>query len=331
MLRILFFLLILISFISCGDKTYLPQSTGKTGELLVVINDKNLETEAGKSIKNIFGQYQNGLPQEETVFTVIPFPENAFSKILQRHQNIFIADISSKNTLSSFSVKKNVWAENQLYLKVSAPDDSAFADILFKNRELLLGYFLEIELERLGNTIKKAQNKPVQKQLMDNHQIDLLIPKGYNIVMDTLNFVWLKYDTEKSSGGNMHQVNRNLLLYYQDYTSESMFNLDFLLNFQDSITKKYVQGPTIGSYMKTVEQYPVHKKPFNLNGNYAVELRGLWHLQGDFMGGPFLNYSTVDTTNNKLISMVSFIYAPNFDKREYLRELEAIMRTVHIK
>lgn len=325
--RILFSLIIIIFSISCGDKTYLPQSTGKTGELLVVIENKHWEAEAGNSIKNIFGQYQTGLPQEEALFSVIPFPQNAFSKILQRHRNIFIADISNKHTKSSISLKKNVWAEDQLYLKISAPDEPAFADILIKNRETLLSYFQEIELKRLVNSIKKAKNEPVIKQLQDNHNINISIPKGYNIVMDTLNFVWLKYDTEKSSGGNMHQVNRNLLLYYQDYTSENMFNLDYLLNFQDSITKKYIHGPTSGSYMKIVEEYPAEKSTFSLNDNYAVQLRGLWHLHGDFMGGPFLNYSTVDTTNNKLVSAVSFIYAPNFDKREYLREMEAVMRT----
>ncbi|MDQ3192741.1 MAG: DUF4837 family protein [Bacteroidota bacterium] len=330
MMRILFFLFFLFSFVSCGDKTYLPQSTGKAGELLVVIDNKYLETEAGIGIRNIFGQYQTGLPQEEAVFKVIPFPHNSFSKILQRHKNIFVADISSKHTKSSISVKKNVWAENQLYLNISAPDEAAFADILMDNREALLNYFQEVELERLASAIKKAENKPLQKQLQDNHQINISIPKGYTIVMDSLNFVWLKYDTEKSAAGNMHQVNRNLLLYYQDYSNENMFNLDQLLNSQDSVTKKYVQGPTPGSYMKTVEEYPADKKPFNLKGNYAVQTRGLWHLHGDFMGGPFLNYSVVDTTNNKIISMVSFLYAPNFDKREYLREMEAIMSTIRV-
>ena len=331
MLRI-FLLVITVSFIiSCGDKTYLPQSVGKAGEIIVVIENQFLENEAGAAIKNIFGKYQPGLPQAEALFSIIPIPEKELSKILKRHRNILIADISGNHADSDISFKKNVWANNQLCVKISAPSDSAFTNVLVKNQDILTHYFQEVELERLISGIEKSENKPVQKQLKDNQKLNLAIPKGYQIVMDTLQFTWLKYDSERSSGGYEHQINRNLLLYYNDYKSEQMLTLNNLLNKQDSVTKKYISGPTPGSFMKIVEEYPVNKKSFNLNGNYALEVRGLWQLEGDFMGGPFLNYTTVDTLNNKVVSLVSFIYAPNFDKREYLREMEAIMRTIMFK
>ena len=331
MLRI-FLLLITVSFIiSCGDKTYLPQSVGKAGEIIVVIENEFLANKAGTAIKSIFGKYQLGLPQEEPLFSIIPIPEKELSKILKRHRNILIADISANHADSDISVKKNVWANNQLSIKISATSDSAFRDVLIKNGDILIHYFQDMELERLITGIEKSENKPVQKQLKDNQNLNLTIPRGYQIVMDSLHFTWLKYDSERSSGGYEHQINRNLLLYYHDYKSEQMLNLNNLINIQDSVTKKFISGAAPGSFMKIVEEYPVNKKTFNLKGNYAVEMRGLWHLEGDFMGGPFLNYTTIDTLNNKVVSLVSFIYAPNFDKREYLREMEAIMRTIKFK
>jgi hypothetical protein len=53
-------------------------------------------------------------------------------------------------------------------------------------------------------------------------------------------------------------------------------------------------------------------------------------MENDFMGGPFLHYTLVDEKNNRVIELDAFVFAPKFDKREYLRELEAIVKTVRI-
>ena len=51
-------------------------------------------------------------------------------------------------------------------------------------------------------------------------------------------------------------------------------------------------------------------------------------MKNDFMGGPFVHYAIVDTNRNEIIHLDGFVYAPKFNKREYLRELEALIRTV---
>jgi len=56
-------------------------------------------------------------------------------------------------------------------------------------------------------------------------------------------------------------------------------------------------------------------------------MRGLWKVQNDFMGGPFVNVSFLDSVNNRIICMDAYVYRPNKDKRELLRELEAVMYT----
>ncbi|MCB0408861.1 MAG: DUF4837 family protein [Flavobacteriales bacterium] len=56
----------------------------------------------------------------------------------------------------------------------------------------------------------------------------------------------------------------------------------------------------------------------------------MWYVKGDFMGGPFINYTFVDEKRNKVISIDGYVYAPRFDKREYLRELEALIRSIKL-
>jgi hypothetical protein len=48
------------------------------------------------------------------------------------------------------------------------------------------------------------------------------------------------------------------------------------------------------------------------------------------MGGPFVSLSTVDEERRELITVEGFVYAPQFNKRDYLRELEAIVFSLRI-
>ena len=56
-----------------------------------------------------------------------------------------------------------------------------------------------------------------------------------------------------------------------------------------------------------------------------MELRGLWNVKGDFMGGPFVSYAILDTNHNKILYLEGFVYAPKYNKRNYIKRLEAIL------
>ena len=46
-----------------------------------------------------------------------------------------------------------------------------------------------------------------------------------------------------------------------------------------------------------------------------------------YMAGPFLSYSVLDKDNNRMIVVEGFTFAPAINKRDYMFELEAILRT----
>jgi hypothetical protein len=124
---------------------------------------------------------------------------------------------------------------------------------------------------------------------------------------------------------------QGILIYCFDYTDTNSFNLENIIAKRNEITKKYIPGPTDDSYMQVSEEVilPVAKQ-INFNDQFAVETRGLWKVEGDFMGGPFLSYTLIDELRNRVITIDGYVYAPKDKKRNLLLQLEAILHTLKI-
>ena len=60
-------------------------------------------------------------------------------------------------------------------------------------------------------------------------------------------------------------------------------------------------------------------------------MRGMWDINGYPMAGPFITYVVNDTINNRNLVLEGFVFAPNKEKRDYLFELEAIIKTLKIE
>ena len=46
------------------------------------------------------------------------------------------------------------------------------------------------------------------------------------------------------------------------------------------------------------------------------------------MGGPFYSLTLFDERSGDLVTVEGYAYAPYFDKREYMREVESIVRSL---
>lgn len=76
--------------------------------------------------------------------------------------------------------------------------------------------------------------------------------------------------------------------------------------------------------------YPVGKI-FTYESASAVEIRGIWKHAGNpaaFGGGPFVQYTLHHRGRNEVVTVCVYIYGPNFEKREYIREADAMLRTI---
>ena len=89
-----------------------------------------------------------------------------------------------------------------------------------------------------------------------------------------------------------------------------------------------IPGPSDGSWMTTSEVIPPAYRMFRLEGRLWCELRGFWDVKNDFMGGPFVSYTTVDTATNRVFTLDCYVYSPKLHKRNFVRGVEHLLYTV---
>ena len=92
--------------------------------------------------------------------------------------------------------------------------------------------------------------------------------------------------------------------------------------------KANIPGAREGMYMTTADSIFVDVKNINVRGEYAFEARGLWEMEGDMMGGPFVSHARVDRPNGRVVVVEGFIYSPKGLKRDLMRKMEASLYTL---
>ena len=300
----------------------MPSSSGKTGSVLVVVDSAKFNREIGLSIKKTLSSVYKGLPQPEPMFELSNIHPTAFKKIFQKHRNILKIEVGQKYNESRFLIRKDVYARPQLMIYAQAPDDSAMVRLFRQKGEEILQKFVEAEKKRYIKTFKKIKNSGVMMHVKEKFGIDLVIPKGYSLDVDTTDFSWIESE-------GRHDL-KGLLIYQFPYKGENSLTKDYLLKMRNKFTKKYVPGPSPGSYMKHEDQVIPFYETEKINGNNVIIMRGLWEVENDFMGGPFISATIVDKEKQKIITVDGYVYAPKFDKRNYVRKLEAILYTLKL-
>ncbi|MBO7145127.1 MAG: DUF4837 family protein [Salinivirgaceae bacterium] len=316
-------------FAGCNNvrEKVLPQISGKAGEVVIVIEDQVWKSTTD-TIINILKADVPGLPQSEPMFDVVRIPNSAFTEIFQRHRNIISCRIAA-DSAASIKVASDIWATPQTVIQIVAPSAQAFEQLFSDNREKIVGLLLKAEQDRIIKNYSTFPERQVMDKLAKATGVTMTIPKGYTFDMDTTcilngdtcHFVWISHETPEISQG--------LFVYYYDYTDSLMLTRDRLMAMRDLMCKRFVGGPSDGSYMTTVAFEDVTTfRSFNRRGQYTAELRGLWETHGDFMGGPFVSLTQYDAKCGRIVTVDGYVYAGKKDKRNYMRQVEAIMSTM---
>ena len=320
-------ILVLITsfFISCDEmnERVLPSCTGKSGDLLVIADSACYNHKTGDAIKKIFSSEIEGLLQREAKFNLIQVPHRSFAKIFHPIRNILMVKIEPESKIK-LTVTKDVWAESQLFITVTAPSDEKAAQTIKKNAKALLAYFNYKEIERLQEKYRVNKNSKNAQYLEEHLSLRLNIDELYVVAAEDTGFVWMR--KEKDVGG--HPVSQGIIIYTYPYTSDSTFDVKELVKMRNYYTSKYVKGGDKNTYMVSFSEFTPVQNEISFKSIYVNELRGWWDMKNGFMGGPYINYSMVDEKRNRVICIDGYVYCPKFDKREYLREQEALIKTI---
>lgn len=291
--------------------------SGKANDLLVVISEDSWKSRPGELIKGTFGQFQYGLPQEEPLFDIINIPPIAFKNIFKSNRNILQVTVSSTVTNPGVQIKDNVWAYPQAVVEINAQNAEQFENLFNENSAKILSYFLNAEKKRITGNYEKYYEKAVYNILDKNLGVTMKVPPGFTVALQKENFAWFRYETP--------EISQAIIVYSFPYTSDSTFTESYLTAKRDSVLKQYISSTAPGSYMTTEKRIPALFEITEHNKNYAAETRGLWILENDFMGGPYVALDELDAANQRIISVFGYVYAPSKDKRNYLQQVEAMV------
>lgn len=308
-----------------GTSALLPQSTGKSGELLIVIDTADWNSVLGESLKACFAAPYPGLPQEEPYFDIIHIAPEAFSSIFRTTTCIMKVEVGQSEK-AGFRKSENVWARDQLYMVLSANNTANAAAMVNKRAEELREWFKKTEIDRLQKTIVKTADPQLGNIVEEQAGVSLSVPADFNKVTSANGMAYFRRDRQIGA----HNVIQGLVCYSFPYEQESDLSMAHLVAQRDAVTKRLVKGQLQEEYMKVYREYEPDTATYQVKGHYVKELRGLWKMEGAFMGGPFLHLALVDEKGGRVVCLDGFVYGPKFNKREYIRQLEGILKTAEL-
>jgi hypothetical protein len=328
-LKGLFFPLFLTAIVllsSCGGERspMLPNVTGSAGQVVVVINASVWEADAGRQLGRILGSEHPALPQAEPMFDIVRIAHAAFSNIFKTHRNIIVVNISQQYSDTRMSIRRNVWARPQILFEINAPDAERLYAFLRNQERRIVDELHDAELSRVKEYNRLYENRALREQLGKHFDLSIVFPPGYSIFVDSADFAWIGF--HPSAQERMQGV----LVYQYEYQDPETFTREFLVKKRNEFLRQYIAGPSPGSYMTTEMQITPVFTEYRKNDRYFAELRGLWKVENDFMGGPFISLTTLDEERNRVITVEGFVYAPGEKKRNLLRQVEGIINTLEI-
>ncbi|MCG8581425.1 MAG: DUF4837 family protein [Bacteroidales bacterium] len=315
-------IMVVLAGYACKDKKsgHKPNVGGKAGEMLVVMDDKIKKSPGGVELQNLLRETYLGLPQAEPHFKMSVAPHRSFTNFMKTIRNVVVVTVKADVKEGSVKYYKDRWARPQAVVGITAKDTAALKRLVDEHQLKILSFFNKAERERFIASYKRYPSDELVKRVDSTFSVRMNVPTSLNNKKSIDSFVWMQEDADWGFQG--------MFVYEFPYVGEGTFSKEYLLNKRDSILNKNVPGPSTGSFMTTEHRFPIIYKKAKINGNEVVELRGLWKVQNDMMGGPFILQAHFDEKNNRVVITDGFVYSPEKpDKRDKIRQMEALMYT----
>ena len=320
---LLCFLAILGLSIACkeeGKADYLPESVGAMNTLTVVIDNDLWNSNVGDAIRENYTAAAQGLTWDEALFSVTQIPQQIFTGSIRNTSSVLYV---MEDTLNVAHMKSNMYSKPQKVGVIKGRNKEEIIANIKKTAPEFIADFKALEIAKAQKRFVKSLNK--EKALEDKFDISMKIPSIYRVGREEDNFVWIDRQIQK---GNM-----NIIAYtmpWDSFQNDSTFVQD-IIKMRDSIGGLYIGGEDIpgkNNHMITEKAFSPYVFPAEVSGKKAAEVRGIWEMSAYPMAGPFLTYIISDKENNRKLIVEGFVFAPATKKRDYMFELEAIMKSV---
>jgi hypothetical protein len=221
---------------------------------------------------------------------------------------------------------KNKYSRGQVYMVAKGMSDQAVVEAIGARGPEMVSLLHAMEVDRFADVVALAPNEVIEREMLEKWGIQGLWPRDASLANQSDEFTWIDRQMTRMKGGDNHDVQQGFFIHSEPYVSQDQLSLTHVLDRRDELTQRYVPGPTKGSYMTTERRFVPTYEEIQFQGMFALEVRGLWKIENDFMGGPFYSLTLVDTDNARLLTVEGYAYAPYFNKRPYIREVEGLVK-----
>jgi hypothetical protein len=237
-------------------------------------------------------------------------------------RNIFILEIDPQRyTAVGLGYSEDTWAKGQLVMTMNAPDTASILEYCKKHPRVLTRFFSRYEMRRATGLLATEYNMAMSDSVKRYFNIMLNVPADMRASRRDNHFYWISNNATRGM--------TSLLIYDFPYTDVNTFTREYLMTKRDSVLKINMPGQFPDSYMKTDTLLTDYTAIVD-RGKYCGVLRGLWRMEGDMMGGPFVSHFRLDTAANRIVAVEGFVYAPETTKRNYIRKAEAALFTLRL-
>jgi hypothetical protein len=304
----------------CHSGPMMSRATGAPYEIVVMMRDKEWEGAAGEAVRNDLESDVPGLPQSEAAFRIMRTNPDKASDLLTYVRNIVIVNIDDKMyTAAAMSYENDRWANDQVVLTVHAPDEQSLVAFLNTRRNEICRFFTKAEMNRATEYLATDFSLKARDTLRQHLNVLLNVPADMKFMRCAEDFFW--------ASNNAKTGRIDMMVYTFPYTDANTFTGEYLIAKRDSVLKINLPGAFPNSYMATAT---ADYSPATVRGKYCGVLRGLWEMVGDMMGGPFVCHARLDEANNRVVVAEGFVYAPETNKRNYIRKAEAALYTLRL-
>lgn len=311
----------ILAFSGCKGgkgKALLPNVSGKAGEVLVVIEKADWEGQTGTALREILTSDYPFLPQKEPLYTLINVMPSNFGQMFQIHRNIILIHNSADVVEPGVIFRYDKWSSPQLVITVNGTSSEECAALVSEHSGKILNAIEQVERDRIIANTRLYQERSLPPAVEELVGGTMVFPSGYSLKKRTENFIWISYETT--------YVQQGVFIYkYPARGVTEELSPEALVAKRNEVLRKEVPGMVDGSYMTTSPVLQPGVKYVAYHGRKFAETRGFWDVHGDFMGGPFVSHTFYTPDGLNLICVEAYVYAPKYDKRLYLRQVESLL------
>ncbi|MGI9174788.1 MAG: DUF4837 family protein [Rhodothermales bacterium] len=351
-------LLVLGSTGCSPNDDYRPAAVGREASITIVIDSSQWRGEVGEALRDQLGapiRTLPGAPEASFELQAIAINGPITQEQIRRQKNlIFVSPLSDSTAEARFMrdrldsearqaiesggaavvARPDLWRRSQMVVYVTASNPDVLAETINSRGSDLRYAFNDITRERVEEDMfERGRQFDIEERLMERHGFAVNAQHDYFIATDTTvgktGFVWLRRVPSSDSW-------RSLFVYYEENADPSKLTPEWIYQTRDSLAREYITG-TVGGFPEIDQRRPLETENIDFLGRYGFETRGLWDMvsYNDSTGarvqygdaGPLLIYTFYDQPTGRLYLIDGMVFAPGYEKREFLRHLEVIAHT----